>query len=242
MNKALYANCYLEFDFGSKPEGLVALVSEQGALHIQFHKIPYSKLAGLAGKSVEVLLCGKVKVKGKLCREVNLSGAYYRMQFENLDENARGVIREAIAMQQYPAPWERKSERFPSKEQTATSPALMECPQNAVIARENMLYDLAVVDFSRDGILLEGRGEIFSAWHVGDLIKFKLFTNQENKFPDMDGIIVRIAVDYDRELNQEIFRFGVQFSLLDEFTAKRYGALLDKYLEQKALEQEPIAA
>ena len=247
MGKTFFANCYLEFTIGNRREGLVAMISEQGALRIQFQGVPYSKISGLAGKSVDVLVCGKVRVQGKLCKEMNLSGAHYSLQFENLNDDARSVIREAVALQRYPAPWERKSERVRGIDPKAAPrpAAAYEQPRDAIVTRKEMIYDLRVVDYSRDGVLLEGRGNLFADWHAGERIDFHLCTSGENRLKGLGGAIVRITEDFDRELNEGIYRFGVQLASLDELTRRRYHELIEQAaaaMEQAAAAANPRAA
>lgn len=232
MDKAFFANCYLEFALGDLKEGLVAMISDSGALRVQFQGVPYSKISGLAGKTVEVVIAGKARVEGRLCKEVNLSGSFYRLQFENLSEEAQQVIRDALALQRYPAPWERKSERFAgdgavaAKAQPAANVA--ERPRDAVVTHGQDLFDLVVIDFSRDGLLLEGRGEKFANWHAGERVELRLTTNHGNTLQGMHGAIVRITEDFDRELNEGIYRFGIQLATLDEFTRRRYHDLIER--------------
>lgn len=238
MSKTFFANCYLEFSIGDQHEGLVAMISEQGALHIKFQGVPYSKIAGLAGKTVDVLICNKVRVSGHLCKEMTLSGADYRFQFDGLSEEARAVIQKSMQTQRFPAPWERKTERLPGN-MPKTPAATYEQPRDAIVSRGDSIYDLRVVDYSRDGFLLEGRGEAFANWHAGERIEFNICTSIENNLRGLAGAIVRITEDFDRELNEGIFRFGVQLASLDEVTRRRYHALIEKAreMEEKAIAQ-----
>lgn len=237
--KQLFANCYLEFELGAKREGLVALVSEMGALHIQFHGIPYSKISGLAGKNVDVWICGRVKVSGRLSKEMNLNASFYRLNFAELNDIAKAAIGEALSLQAYSAPWERKEERILAPRiKNPKSINGVEQPVTSVVSRGEFLFDLEVIDYSRDGILLEGRGEIFNTWHTGEKICLSLQTNSNRKISDITGAIVRISEDFDRDQNEAIFRFGIQFSRLNEFTRRALHDMIAKAEQAQSKNQE----
>ena len=238
--KQLFANCYLEFELAGKREGVVALVSEMGALHVQFHGIPYSKIAGLAGKSVDVWICGRVKVTGRMSKEMNLSSSFYRLNFDVLSDEAKAAIREALSLQSYQAPWARKEERIPAPRiKQPKSIEGVEQPIGSVIARGDRLFDLEVVDYSRDGILLEGRGELFHAWHTGEKIDLSLHTTKNRDITGITGTIVRISEDFDRDQNEAVFRFGIQFARLNEFTRRALHEMVAK--AEAVLEAAPMA-
>lgn len=224
MHKPFFAQCYLQFRIGKHLEGVVAMVSETGAIRIQFQEISYSKVAALSGRSLEVILTENLKLQGKIFKEVNVSGYYYRLQFEKLDSVTETALKTFIERQKFPAPWQRKFERFQSSTETYSQ---CDHPDRAFLTNKQSKFTLKVIDYCKDGMLLETSGSPeYTPWHIGASVQLDLTTNQNKVIRAIEGIVVRISESYDRELNQSIYRYGIFFNENNFLSIRRYQDLV----------------
>lgn len=241
MGRQRFASCYLEFSLGGKPQGVVALVSEDGAIKIQFHELPYSRITALAGRPVHVLMAGKLRVEGRLMKELTLSGSFYRLKFSELPAEAKALIQDSIAMQSHPASWERSSDRFsaqienPNYERALVATASVEKPF--------VEYQLDVLDFSKQGLQLQATGNIFSSFSIGKELNISLTTNANQRITGLQTKIVRIEEDFDEVTNQPLFRFGLEIFAMHELSQRKYDKLLAAAAQAYTAEMpEKIAA
>lgn len=233
-----FAKCFLECTFGQRSESMVATISENGAQGVQFHSMPYTNIASLAGKIIQVKIAGQVEVQGKVYKETNLGGTSFSIEFWDLDKNKRKSIQGLIAKHQYPAPWARGTERLLFRPRLKS----VEIPKMAHVHEPLREIEMKVLNFSRDGIQLEVTGAHKAAWKLGDDVTVDICTNQKEEIKQLQGRVVRITEDLNLETSETIYRYGIQFTDDNAIALRRYTDMIENAEEAYDLNRVAAAA
>lgn len=210
INNYQFAKCFLECSLGSRSETMVATISPTGAQGVDFKSMPYSNIAALAGKIIDVTLAGSIRLKGKVYKECGQSGTSFSIAFLDITPELADQIEKVIAGHHFPTPWNRGESRLSSS--SILDDKNFVVPLKAVSRDELRTVELKVLNYSCNGMQLEALGANKASWSLGGSINFDMLLSNKRKIPNLTGVVVRITEDLNLESSESIYRYGIQLT------------------------------
>jgi len=180
-------------------------------------------------------------VKVEVNEEHTARGKYYNFMFKDLSIQQKRAIQQHISLLGFPPSWKRKYFRLEANAETFAS----EVPLFAFESEHFSAVDLSVVDFTLNGLLLEGKikGNQERPFNLGSRIKLSLITTENNVLEGFGGVVVRTVERYSHEHECKIQLAGIKILNVGPQTLRKYKALIKECcIEIKNKNDEKAAA
>ena len=221
VKRYFFANCFLEVIVEDESEGVTTLVSEYGAVCISFTSFSDELLDNLSGKECKIIFNQELKIDGIITKESDQQGSHFNIRFENLTMESKSLIIHEIEKQSLRSPWKRNHTRYRGAENFSS----IEQPMELICSDRKNAPRFKIINYSREGMLIEGKNKETLIFQVNEEIAFEVRTNFTNILEEIEGVIVRVADDFDTH-HKNVKRYGIQITRFNADSLQKYLYLL----------------
>ena len=217
----LFADCDVLVEVLGERNGFRTLVSEYGVMNCDFTAFSEDLIAELGGKECRVTIAGEISLKGRIVRDEDRQGVHFSIRFEELDQETSSFLRHEINKQKLQSPWKRAHRRYKGADAFTN----VEQPTEVVFNNLAGAPVLRVVNYSREGILLESKVGLERLFSINDEVEFTIRTNYKNTLEEVEAIVVRVSDEIDAQ-GRRFYRYGLQLTRFNADSLQKFLYLL----------------